>query len=156
MLSHNAFNQLLATFGTAIGITGLTFDTDGQCNFTVKGTIPLVLKRHEDSESLTVLCPLEEELPSTINTGWVKRVLEFALNPARQDPGIGFVPASNSLVLHHTLPLAALDSNKLQRMIADVVDMRMQWPEMLSAKAEQPASFGQHAWIRKGSIANQR
>jgi len=88
---------------------------------------------------------LEQGLPSEIERHWAQRVLEIALNPARNAPGIGFAPASNSLILYRILPLSAQNVDKLQSVIAELLAIREQWPQQLAAPSLPP----QRAWITR-------
>ncbi|MFB2875239.1 CesT family type III secretion system chaperone [Aeromonas jandaei] len=145
MAHDDSYHRLLQRFAAAIGIKQLAFDAAGHCNLYVNDTIPLTIKRSDDGQTLTVLCSLEQGLPSEIERYWAQRVLEIALNPARNAPGIGFAPASNSLILYRILPLSALEVDKLQSVIAELLAIREQWPQQLAAPSLPP----QRAWITR-------
>lgn len=148
MPNNDAYHRLLQNLAASSGMGELTFDADGQCNLYVNDTIPLALKRSDDGQTLTVLCSLEQGLPPDIGPQWARRVLEIALNPARNAPGVGFAPASDSLIFYRTLPLTVLEGDTLQDVIAELLDMREQWPQLVTPPSAPPTPFAQNIWIK--------
>ncbi|MFC4424125.1 CesT family type III secretion system chaperone [Cupriavidus pampae] len=138
MKNLDSFDQLLAEFGTAIGITDLTFDADGLCHLCIDASRPITFRKDEERHCLVMIGMIAETLPENLDASVLRSMLASSLIALRQREGIlSLDESSGMVVMHLSLSLSGLSLASMQEVFGRFIVDQIEWMRKLGAYQEK-------------------
>ena len=116
------YDKYFIALGESLGLA-IQPGEDGACMVAVDESLPVVVRANEAAQRMELTAALAPELPEGAAWSDIMDMLNIALGPLFDQPGIGRDPESGAIVLYALLPLSVCSPAELAEAVPQFPDL---------------------------------
>ena len=121
--------------GEALGMDIRPGD-DGTCYVTVDGAMPVAVRANGEAQRMEVTAAVADELPEGIAYSDMLDLLDAAIGPLFDAPGIGREPESGVVILYALMPFATMTPEDFAEAVPQFIDLASAFSGRLARLAQ--------------------
>ncbi len=127
-----AYDTYFLALGESLGID-IRPGEDGTCLISVDNALPVVARANEGAQRMELTAAVAAGLPEGASYSDMLALLDTALGPLFDAPGIGREPESGAIVLYSLMPFAVVSPADFAEAVPQFIDLAASFSARLAA-----------------------